>query len=75
MSPATAGEALHFTVQRFKHGAWNTVARATRPLGTNGAAKISVEASKTGRYRAQASFAGDTTHAPARSAWMSFHVR
>ena len=32
-------------------------------------------ASKTGRYRARASFAGDTIHPRARSAWKRFRVR
>ena len=72
---ATVGEVLRFTIQRFKHGAWSTIARASRRLGKNDVAKISVKASKTGRYRAQASFAGDTSNAPARSAWTRFHMR
>jgi len=75
MSPATAGEVLRFTIQRRKHGAWRTLARASRPLNTDDAAKISVKASHTGRYRARASFAGDATHAPARSGWTRFRVR
>ena len=75
MSPATVGEVLRFTIQRFKHGAWSTIARASRRLGKNDVAEISVKASKTGRYRAQASFAGDASNAPARSAWTRFHMR
>jgi hypothetical protein len=75
MSPATVGEVLRFSIQRFKHGAWRTIARASRTLNTKDAAKISVKASKTGRYRARASFAGDTINAPARSAWTRFRVR
>jgi hypothetical protein len=75
MSPATVGEVLRFTIQRFKHGAWSTIARAHMTLNPGHAAKISVKASKTGRYRAQASFAGDTINAPARSAWTLFRVR
>jgi hypothetical protein len=75
MSPATAGEALLFTVQRYRHGAWMTLARARGRLDTDHATKISLEVSRAGRYRAQASFAGDTTNAPARSAWTRFRVR
>jgi predicted aspartyl protease len=75
MSPTASREKLRFTIQRFKHGAWSTTARASRTLNTHGAAKISVKASKTGRYRARASFAGDTMNAPARSAWTRFRVR
>jgi hypothetical protein len=75
MSPATAGERLHFIVQRFEHGAWRTLARASRRLDRHDTAKVSLRASRTGRYRAQASFAGDRSHAPMRSAWTSFHVR
>jgi predicted aspartyl protease len=74
MSPATAGEALRFTIQRFRHGAWRTRARARRRLHTDGSAKISVKVSRAGRYRARASFAGDTINAPARSAWTRFRV-
>jgi hypothetical protein len=75
MSPATVGEVLHFTIQRFKHGGWKTLARRSRRLNNHYAAKISVKASRTGRYRARASFAGDTIHARARSAWKRFRVR
>jgi hypothetical protein len=75
MSPTASREKLRFTIQRFKHGAWSTMARASRTLSTDGAAKISVKASKTGRYRARASFAGDPINAPARSAWTRFRVR
>jgi hypothetical protein len=75
MSPATVGEVLRFTIQRFKKGAWRTIARARRTLNPGQAAKISVKASKIGRYRARASFAGDTINAPARSAWTRFRVR
>jgi hypothetical protein len=75
MSPATVGEVLRFTIQRFKHGAWRTVARRSRKLNADDAARISVKASKTGRYRARASFAGDTIHPRARSAWKRFRVR
>ncbi len=75
MSPAAAGEVLRFTIQRRKHGAWRTLARANSPLNRHDAAKFSVKASHTGRYRARASFAGDTTHAPARSGWTRFRVR
>ena len=75
MSPATAGEVLRFTIQRFKHGAWRTLARRSRKLNTHDAARISVKASKTGRYRARASFAGDKMHPRARSAWKRFRVR
>ncbi|TML51740.1 MAG: hypothetical protein E6G16_06815 [Actinobacteria bacterium] len=75
MSPATAGEVLRFTVQRFRHGAWRTLARARGRLDTDNAAKISVRVSQAGQYRAQASFAGDTINAPARSAWTRFRVR
>jgi hypothetical protein len=74
MSPSTPGEALRFTIQRFKHGAWRTVARRSRKLNTYDAAKIAVKAFKTGRYRARASFVGDTTHPPVRSAWKRFRV-
>jgi hypothetical protein len=75
MSPATAGEVLRFTIQRFKHGAWRTLARRSRELNTHHAARISVKASKTGRYRARVSFAGDTIHPRTRSAWKKFRVR
>lgn len=75
MSPATTGEILRFTLQRLKHGNWRTVSRSSRPLNTQNAAQMSVKTSHTGRYRAQASFAGDTTHAPANSAWTGFRVR
>jgi hypothetical protein len=75
MSPGTAGEVLRFTIQRLKHGAWRTVARRSRKLNAHDAARISVKASKTGRYRARASFAGDTIHPRARSAWKRFRVR
>ena len=75
MSPASVGEVLHFTIQRFKHGAWRTLARRSRRLNNHYAAKISAKASRTGRYRARASFAGDTIHPRARSAWKKFRVR
>jgi hypothetical protein len=75
MSPATTGEVLRFTIQRFKHGAWRTLARRTRRLNTHDAARISVKTSKTGRYRARVSFAGDTIHPRTRSAWKKFRVR
>jgi hypothetical protein len=75
MSPASAGEVVRFTVQRFKRGAWRTVARRARRLNTRDAAKISIEASKTGRYRVRVSFAGDAVHPRMRSAWRKFVVR
>jgi hypothetical protein len=75
MSPANAGEVLRFTIQRRNHGTWRTVSRASRPLNKHDAAKISVKTAHSGRYRARASFAGDTTHASARSGWTRFHVR
>jgi hypothetical protein len=75
MAPATAGEVLRITIQRRKHGAWRTVSRRSRPLSPHDAAKISVKTSHTGRYRARASFAGDQTHAFARSRWRRFRVR
>ena len=75
MSPATAGEVLRFTVQRFRHGAWRTLALVRGRLDTDDAARISVKVSQAGQYRARASFAGDTINAPARSAWTRFRVR
>jgi hypothetical protein len=75
MSPATTGEVLGFTIQRLKQGHWSTVTRASRPLDTQNAAQMSVKTSHTGRYRAQATFAGDTTHAAANSGWTNFRVR
>ena len=75
MAPATAGEVLRFTVQRFRHGAWRTLALVRGRLDTDDAAKISVKVSQAGQYRARASFAGDTINAPARSAWTRFRVR
>jgi hypothetical protein len=75
MSPASAGEVLRFAIQRRQHGAWRTLRRASRPLNTHDAGKISFRTSHTGRYRVQASFAGDTTHPPARSGWKRFRVR
>jgi hypothetical protein len=75
MSPATAGQVLRFTIQRLNHGAWRTMKRMSRPLNKDDAAKISVQVSHTGRYRARAAFAGDATHAPARSGWTRFRVR
>jgi Carboxypeptidase regulatory-like domain len=75
MSPAADGEVLRFTIQRLEHGHWSTLTRARRTLNADDAAKISVNASETGRYRAQVSFAGDTINAPVRSAWTRFRVR
>jgi hypothetical protein len=75
MSPATAGEVLRFTIERRKHGAWRTLARASKPLNRQDAATFSLKATHTGWYRARASFAGDTTHAPARTGWTRFRVR
>jgi hypothetical protein len=75
MAPGTAGEVLRFTIQRFKHGAWRTTKRARRTLNADDTAKISMKVSKTGRYRAQAFFAGDTINVAARSAWTRFRVR
>jgi hypothetical protein len=75
MAPATPGEALRFTVQRFKHGHWRTIKHSRRRLNTHDSAKISVKVTKTGRYRVRASFAGDTNNGPARSAWKRFRVR
>jgi hypothetical protein len=75
MSPATAGEVLRFTIERRKQGAWRTLARASKPLNRQDAATFSLKATHTGWYRARASFAGDTTHAPARTGWTRFRVR
>jgi hypothetical protein len=75
MFPASSGEMLSFTIQRRKHGAWHTIKRAHRKLNTNDAARVSIKATKTGRYRARATFAGDTNNVAARSAWTRFRVR
>jgi hypothetical protein len=75
MSPAVAGEKLRFTIQRYKHGAWRTVAHRSRRLNAHFKAKISVKVSVTGRYRVRASFAGDTIKPHAHSRWKKFRVR
>jgi hypothetical protein len=75
MSPAVVGEKLRFTVQRYKHGAWRTVAHRSRRLNAHFKAKISVRVSKPGRYRVRALFAGDTIKPHARSNWKKFRVR
>jgi hypothetical protein len=75
MSPAVAGEKLRFTIQRYKRGAWKTVARRSRRLNAHFKANISVKVSGTGRYRVRASFAGDTIKPHAHSRWKTFYVR
>jgi len=75
MSPASAGEVLRVTVERRKHGAWHTMARAKRRLNKHNTAKVRLKTAHTGRYRVRASFAGDQTLARARSRWKRFRVR
>jgi hypothetical protein len=75
MTPAVIGAKLRFTIQRYKHGAWRTMARRSRKLNAHYRAKVSIKLSKTGRYRVRASFAGDTIKPHARSGWKKFRVR
>jgi len=72
-----AGQRLGFEVQRRSSAGWTRIARdRSRYTGTDGTAvwRPAAVASRHGRYRFRASFAGDELNRATKSAWIHFRI-
>jgi hypothetical protein len=75
VSPNVAGQQVLFTLQKKNSsGVWNTISTASFALNSSSAVAVKITGLGQGRYRVDASYAGDGSHFGSTSAWSNIKV-